>query len=107
MTWGKKFGVMAAVLALASAGGTAWHLNRQAEDRVVCRALQGLDGRTYQPAVMEQIHRAGREDGGRLGDITRNVDGIGWPGHLGLESEDYDYALSTCGELGLPVPNVD
>ncbi|KJK54847.1 hypothetical protein UK12_32450 [Saccharothrix sp. ST-888] len=106
VTRGKKLGVVAAALVLASAGGTMWHLNRQAEDRVVCRALQGLDGRTYQPAVVEQIHRAGREDSGDLGDLTRDVDGTEWPGHLSLESAGYDLALSTCGELGLPVPNV-
>ncbi|MFC9325625.1 hypothetical protein [Kitasatospora sp. NPDC057015] len=106
MTRGRRLGAVAAVLALASTGGTAWHLNRQAEDRAVCRALQELDGRTYQPAVTERIRRAGREDGGDLGDLTRDADGTTWPGHLSLESAGYDLALSTCAELGLPVPDV-
>ncbi len=107
VTRSEKFRVWTALSVLALAGADAWHLNRMAEDRAVCRALQGLDGRTYRPQVMERIHHAGRQDGGGLGGITRDVDGTEWPGHLSLDSAGYDLALSTCGELGLPVPEVD
>ncbi len=100
---------MAAVTACAllCGAGVVWWQQREAEDREVCRALQALDGHTFQSAVMDQIHRAGRRDGGRMGDITRAVDGSEVPGTIGVDSGDSDYVASTCFDLGIVVHHID
>jgi hypothetical protein len=76
-------------------------------DRTVCRALQRLDGAHYEPAVMQRIHTTGRAARTHLGHIVEGANGVGWPGHLHLVSEDYDYVLVRCADLNLPAPNVD
>lgn len=101
----RRFGVVAAVFVLVAAGGVGWWRQREAEDRAVCRALQGLDGRTYQAAVMDGIHRAGRADGGYMGEITRDVEGD--RGVIGIDSGEYDYLQSGCADLGIDVEHID
>lgn len=93
--------------AVLAGAGVYWWQQREAEDRAVCRTLQELDGHTYQTTVMDRIHRAGRNDGGRMGDITRSVDGTEIPGTISVDSGASDYLTSTCYDLGIPVDHID
>jgi hypothetical protein len=69
--------------------------------------MQGLNGTTVQPSINDAIHVAGMRGHDRLGSIARKADGVSWPGHLSLLSEDYTYVTSACYGLRLPVPNAD
>jgi hypothetical protein len=100
---------IAAILAgvLVVGGLVGWRQYGRSADRKVCRVLQELDGNTYDHALVERIHKVGREARTHLGKIVRNPDGRTNPGHLFLNTEDYDYAVSRCFELGVPAPRVD
>ena len=76
-------------------------------DRAVCRAMQRLDGASYNADADAAIRSAGRRDPDKLGYLARAADGQSWPGHLSMASDDYGYVLSRCYRLGVPAPNVD
>jgi hypothetical protein len=93
-------------VAVLAGGAVRWH--QQGEDRAICQAMQRLDGHTYRPDVVRTIRQSGGNwDGDHLSEIAGAADGESWPGHLWLSSEDYDYALSTCADLHVPVHHVD
>jgi hypothetical protein len=102
--------VVVIALVLALAGGLALraktHRDRRA-DETVCRALQQLDGQSYDERVIDRIHAAGKAAETRLGHIAEDADGESSPGHLALVSEDYDHVASRCYELHLQAPNVE
>lgn len=102
--------VLAIALALALAGGLVLRAQASRDrraDETVCRALQQLDGQSYDERVVDRIHAAGKSAGTRLGHIADDADGQSWPGHLVLASEDYDHVASRCFELHLRAPNVE
>lgn len=76
-------------------------------DAAVCRALSRLDGVTVNPTALPQIHDARARSDTRLGHIARDADGTCRPGHLFLVSEDYDFAVQRCDDLGIEVSNID
>ena len=95
------------VVVMVVGGLIGWRQYGRSADRKVCRVLQELDGNTFDPALVERIRRVGREARTHLGKIVRNPDGRTNPGHLFLNTEDYDYAVGRCFELGVPAPRVD
>jgi hypothetical protein len=100
------------VVALQTTLGVLWAMDLHKHQVAICRAMQRLDGRTYDSAVINTIHEAGRRAARlhpmfHLAGIARSADGTSWPGHLSMISEDYDYVASACYEVRTRIPNVD
>ena len=94
-----------AFVAVLAVSLVAWRAHVRALDATICAQLQHLDGVTDRPDVLWAIHAAGKQVNDHLGHIVRNAEGGN--GSLSLVSEDYDYVLSRCADLGLPAPHVD
>lgn len=62
---------------------------------------------TYDPALIKRIHESGENANTRLGKIVRDADGDSSPGNLFLTSEEYDFVVGRCAEVGVPAPHVD
>lgn len=105
----RRVGVVCLLVLLLAGAGLMWRqhgISQARADRNICRAMQGLDGHTYDPLTEARIRASGSRVEDRLGAIARHADARVIPGHLSLVSEEYDVVDSRCFGLGLPVTNV-
>lgn len=101
------FSAIAVVVLVASLTWQRHQALATRADRRVCQAMQGLDGKTYNPELEARIRSAGKGVLDHLGAIARHADARQWPGHLVLVSEDYTRIENRCVDVGAPAPNVD